>query len=120
MAELRPNVREEDDGAAWLTLAGTDKRTRDVFLSLGWDGNGYDWGQVAQALALMKMPERFGLLDFDPEASYLSVLAPNRAVMDELAGWLRAAIDDTTLLEEAIRYAEEHGLDGCTHHESAQ
>jgi hypothetical protein len=115
MAELRPHVREDEDGAAWLTLSGTDKRTRDVFLTQGWDGNGYDWGEVGQALALMKMPDRFALLDFDPEGDYLSVLAPTRAVMDELAGWLQAAIDDTTLLEGAIRYAEENGLDGCTH-----
>ncbi len=114
MAELRPVVREGKVGP-WLTLMGGDERTRAVFHEHGWDGNGYDWGEVAQALALLKMPERFGLLDFQPEGDNLAVLAPTKAALDELAAWLRAAIENPELLAEAMRYAEDHGLDGCTH-----
>jgi hypothetical protein len=115
VVELKPEVREDDVGGASLTLSGENQLTQAVFEKHGWDGNGYDWGEVGQALALMKMPERASQLFFDPEGEYLLVLGPNRAVMDELAGWLWMAIEYPELLEEAMRVAEEHGFDGCTH-----
>jgi hypothetical protein len=115
MEELRPEVRADDDGTAWLTLVGKDERTRAVFDEQGWDGNGYDWGEVGQALALMKMSDQVGQLFFDPEADYLLVLGSNRALIEEFAEWLQAAFQDPKLLVEAMRFGEEHGLDGCTH-----
>jgi hypothetical protein len=113
MADLRLVVEEDDDGAARLTLTGTDERAQAVFERQRWDGNGYDRGEVAQALALMKMPGRAGLLDFDPEGDFFWVMGPSRALLDELAGWLRAVIEDPKLLEDAMRFAEDHGLNGC-------
>jgi hypothetical protein len=118
MATLRVNVEEDLDGSARLTIldpSAADERTQAIFAEYGRYGNGYDWGEVGQALTILKMPERLHLLFFDPEGDYLLVLGPTRALMDELAEWLRRAIDDPKLLEEAIEFAQEHGLDGCTH-----
>jgi hypothetical protein len=58
MAELNVNVEEDANGSAQLRLTNpsADERTRAVFAKYGWAGNGYDWGGVGQALALMKMP----------------------------------------------------------------
>jgi hypothetical protein len=114
MPELVVKVDGDLGGTARLTMRDlADEKTRVVFGEHGWDGNGYDWGEVGQALALMKMSGRAGCLFFDPEGDYLLVLGPNREIVEELAGWLRAAINNPTLLAEAIRFAEEHGLDGC-------
>jgi hypothetical protein len=117
MAGLRVKVEEDSDGSARLTVTDSlaDERTQAVFAKHGWDGNGYDWGEVGQALARMKMPARAGLLFFDPEGEYLLVLGPTRALMDEFAELLLAAIQDPKLLQEAMRFAEEQGLDGSTH-----
>jgi hypothetical protein len=112
---VRPVIQECDDGSAQLTLFGSEEPTQAVFEESGWCGNGYDWGAVAQALARMKLPDGAGSLFFDPEGDYLLVLGPNRAALEELAGWLQAAMQDGNLLREAMRLAEEWGLDGCTH-----
>jgi hypothetical protein len=86
MAVGEPVVKEYEDGEAQLTLEGADSRALEVFTRNGMDGSGYDWGEVAQALALTKMPAWAGRLFFDPEGGYLLIIGPSKAVMDELAG----------------------------------
>jgi hypothetical protein len=114
MADGVPDVERFDEGDAKLTLEGADPQTLEVFAEFGMDASGYDWGEVAQALTLMKMPAWAKHLFFDPEGGYLLVIGPSKAVLDELAGWLRQAMTSPELLVEAIEFAEAHKLDGCS------
>ncbi len=114
MAREAPLVEEYEDGEAQLTLHGAIGPTRAAFEELGWTGNGYDWGAIAQALALMKMPTWARQLFFDPEGDYLLVIGPSKAVMEELATWLLGTMDHSHLLQTALRFAEEHDLEGTS------
>lgn len=88
-----------------LTEPGMEAKLHVFAEREGWNGNGYDWGALAQALVAERLPQLQGRLSFDPEAGMLSV-AGERADLETLGAALRAVYRDEADLRELLSRAE--------------
>lgn len=84
---------------------------QDVFEEMGWDGGGYSWHGVVDALVRMKAPELAAKLDYDPEASMFVALSDDPEVLAQVAGLMREALGNPALLREAIEKADPELMD---------
>ena len=83
----------------------------EVFEEMDYDGGGYGWHGVADAIIRLNAPHLAGKIEFDPEASLFVAYGPDRAAIEELARLLKSAIDDETLLRTAIENADPELMD---------
>jgi hypothetical protein len=85
--------------------------TQAIFEEMGWDGGGYSWHGVVDALVQLKAPDLQEKLDYDPEASMFVALSEDQEALAQVAGLIREAIDDPTILREAIENADPDLMD---------
>lgn len=83
----------------------------DVFEAAGWDGGGYGWHGVVDALVRMQAPALESQIDYDPEASLFVALSQNRDALVQVAGLMRDALAAPKLLQEAIANADPELMD---------
>ncbi len=111
--EFAPCQLGEQDGGYYLTFDDFGAGGADlVFDEAGFDGGGYGWHGVVEALVKMRAPKLRRKLSYDPEASMFSVSSKDRDALRQVAGLIRAAVADPALLREAISKADPDIMEG--------
>ena len=72
----------------------------------GFEGNGYDWGSLAQVFLDEKCPELSVHIDFDPEASMFCAFSSNTAALADFIRRFKAACEDRSLILDLFSRAE--------------
>lgn len=83
-----------------------------VFDEAGFDGGGYGWHGVVEALVGMRAPKIRRKLRYDPEAGMFSVSSKDRDALRQVAGLIREAVAEPSLLREAISKADPEVMEG--------
>lgn len=111
--EFAPCVVGEQDGEFFLTFDDFGANGADlVFDEAGFDGGGYGWHGVVEALVKMRAPKLKRKLNYDPEASMFAVSSKDRDALKQVAELIRAAVAEPALLREAISNADPDILEG--------
>ena len=111
--EFAPCQLGEHDGDFFLTFDDFEANGAGlVFDEAGFDGGGYGWHGVVEALVKMRVPKLRRKLAYDPEASMFSVSSKDRDALRQVAGLIREAIADPALLREAISKADPEVMEG--------
>lgn len=82
----------------------------DFLTDLGFQAGGESWFGIVYGLIQLKSPDIWELLEFDPEASGLSILSPKKSALLKVADWIALAKADNALLLAAINVAKENGV----------
>ncbi|WP_020469576.1 Imm51 family immunity protein [Zavarzinella formosa] len=98
-------VWKNDDGTHVLGFSDFGP-TADIFEELGYEGGGYDWHGVVDALVRMKAKKIRQKLDYDPEGSMFTALSKDQAAIKQVADLIRAAVEDPILLRKALAKAD--------------
>ena len=99
--EFAPLKMIETDGSYSLMLTSFDPWAA-AFEEMGYEGGGYGWHGVADALVRLKAPKLKKKFSYDPEASMFVAFGKDRDALAQLAGLIREAMADPALLKEAI------------------
>lgn len=111
--EFAPCQFQEQDGVYFLSFDDLDANGASlVFDEAGFDGGGYGWHGVVEALVKMRARKLRRKLDYDPEASMFVVSSNDRDALRQVAELIREAIADPTLLREAIAKADPEVMEG--------
>ncbi|VTR95348.1 Uncharacterized protein OS=Singulisphaera acidiphila (strain ATCC BAA-1392 / DSM 18658 / VKM B-2454 / MOB10) GN=Sinac_4631 PE=4 SV=1: Imm31 [Gemmata massiliana] len=82
-----------------------------TFEELEWDGGGYSWHGVADALVRLKAPKLKKKIKYDPEGSMFVAFGPDRDALVQLARLMLEAMADPAVLREAIEKANPRLMD---------
>ena len=83
----------------------------EIFEEAGYESGGYGWHGVADALIRLKAPHLANKIEFNPEASMFAAYGQDRAAIEELGRLLRSAVDDESLLKNALENADPELMD---------
>jgi Immunity protein 51 len=104
-------LTSHDDGTLSLCFDDFDAAA-EVFEEVGYEGGGYGWHGVVEALVAMRASKLKRQLRYDPEASMFCVVSRNRDALRAVAGLIRAAVADPALLREALGRADPEIMEG--------
>jgi hypothetical protein len=99
--EIAPLRLLDGEGSYSLMLTEFDAWA-ETFEEAGYEGGGYGWHGVADALIRLKAPKLKKKVRFDPEASMFVAHGPDRDALVELAKLMKGAMTDPTVLQEAL------------------
>lgn len=83
------------------------KGTQEALEAKGLMGGGYTWHGIVEAMIRMKYPEFAEQIGYDPESSMFCARSSNLAALRCVAVCIREAVTDASMLEEAIRNADD-------------
>ena len=109
--EFAPCRLVEHEGGRFSLVFDDFGPTAETFEELDQDGGGYGWHGVVDALVRMKAPKLKRRLEYDPESSMFAVVSTDRDALRQVADLIRAAVQDSELLKEAIRKADPELMD---------
>ena len=107
-----PRIGEASEDGTFGLVFSDFNGTAAVFEDMGYDGGGYGWHGVVDALVRMKAPKILKKLRYDPEASELVVLSKDRNAIEQVAELIREAARDRELLRTAIGKADPELMEG--------
>lgn len=99
-------VEYEGGASACLNVGGYLQELFDTRADEGFEGNGYDWGSLAQIFLSEKCPELQEKIGFDPEAGMFCAYSKD---IDALADFIRrfkAGCEDRPLISELFSRAK--------------
>jgi hypothetical protein len=99
--DIAPLRLLDGDGPTSLMLTEFDEWS-EAFEDAGYEGGGYGWHGVADALIRLKAPKLKKKVRFDPEASMFVAHGPDRAALVQLAKLMKGAMTDPAVLREAL------------------
>ena len=99
--EFAPLRMLEGEGSYSLILTEFDEWF-EAFEEAGYEGGGYGWHGVADALIRLKAPKLKKKVRFDPEASMFVAHGPDREAIAELAKLMKEAMTDPAALREVL------------------
>jgi hypothetical protein len=103
----------EHDGTFSLAFDDFDADgASSVFEEAGFEGGGYGWQGVVEALVKMRAPELRRKVDYDPEASMFVAFSKDREAIRQVAALIREAVADPELHREAISKADPDTMEG--------
>jgi Immunity protein 51 len=82
----------------------------DLLTQRGFQAGGESWFGIVYGLIQLKSPRLWDSLQFDPEASGLSITSAKKSALLKIAEWIALAKNDDTLLAAAIAAAQENGM----------
>jgi hypothetical protein len=100
--EFAPCRLVEHDGIYSLCFDDFNA-TAATFEETDFDGRGYAWHGVVEALVRMNAPKLKKKLHYDPESSMFAVVSEDRDTLKQVAELIRQAVADPKLLKEAIK-----------------
>jgi hypothetical protein len=107
MAETAVDIFEDaENNQFYLTVTDTDDDTYALFMDLELQGGGYTWLGLVESLIELRAPDlRSQLHVLDAEGDNMYAYAKRREPLDDLAGLIRSAVADRTLMMAAIEHA---------------
>lgn len=72
----------------------------------GFEGNGYDWGSLAQVFLVEQQPELVDVIKFDPEAGMFCAYSSNKLALEKFVVAFKAACENTALIMDLFLRAE--------------
>jgi hypothetical protein len=99
--EFAPLRLLEGEGSYSVMLTEFDEWA-EAFEEAGYEGGGYGWHGVADALIRLKAPKLKKKVKFDPEGSMFVAHGPDREALFELAKLMKLAMSDPAVLREAL------------------
>jgi len=72
----------------------------------GFEGNGYDWGSLAQVFLDEKCPDLQGKIHFDPEGGMFCAYSKDRDALAAFTLRFKKACDDNSLILDLFSRAE--------------
>jgi hypothetical protein len=99
--DIAPLRLLDGEGSISLMLTEFDEWA-EAFEEAGYEGGGYGWHGVADALIRLKAPKFKKKVRFDPEASMFVAHGPDREALVELARLMKGAMTDPAALREAL------------------
>lgn len=72
----------------------------------GFEGNGYDWGSLAQVFLNEKMPELIDTIKFDPEADMFCAYSSNPDALKTFIVSFKDACENNELIHDLFSRAE--------------
>jgi len=106
--DIKPFFWVEHEGS-WSTCLDVGEFLVDVFATRedeGFEGNGYDWGSLAQVFLDERMPQLAGVVKFDPEGSMFSAYSGDEAALRSFITAFRATCDDREQILDLFSRAE--------------
>lgn len=100
-----------EGGGYSVTFTDFDSTAR-VFGEKGFDGGGYAWEAVVDALLRERAPEMLKRFRFDPEAGMFCAYGPDPDALAAVAELVRELVDDPALLRHAIDNADPELIEG--------
>jgi hypothetical protein len=82
-----------------------------VFEEMGYEGGGYGWHGVVDALVRRKLPRIARDLEYDPEGSLFAALSDDPNALNEVAVLIQNAMADPALLRQALENADPDLMD---------
>lgn len=83
--------------ASFSVCLYVDEYKVDIFETMydeGFEGNAYDWANLAETFVKEKMPELDGIVKFDPEGSMFCAYSDNQAALTQFIKAFKAMCDD--------------------------
>lgn len=108
--DFAPFSFAEHEGRFCLMLTEFDA-CYEIFEEAGYESGGYGWHGVSEALIRLRAPHLAKKIQFDPEASMFVAYGKDRAALEELARLLIRAMNDESLLREALENADAELMD---------
>lgn len=72
----------------------------------GFEGNGYDWGSLAQVFLDEKKPALDNIVKFDPEGSMFCAYSSNEAALKEFITSFKDACENDVVIRDLFSRAE--------------
>lgn len=96
-----------DSGHSLLLDVGEYKTELfDLRAEEGFEGNGYDWGSLAQVFLDEQMPELTEEIGFDPEGSMFCAYAKDLEALRQFALGFHEACEDEEMIQDLFSRAE--------------
>lgn len=110
MAEkLKPFLLIEHDSGSTSVILNVGTYKNEVFQTRaeeGFEGNGYDWGSLADVFLQERMPELTDVIRFDPEGSMFCAYSKDREALKRFAIGFKGACEDDAVIRELFSRAE--------------
>ena len=72
----------------------------------GFEGNGYDWGSLAEVFLAERLPQLKGEIHFDPEGSMFCAYSSNAQAIEQFALAFYAMCEDEAQMRDLLSRAE--------------
>lgn len=72
----------------------------------GFEGNGYDWGSLAQIFLEEQKPELINIVKFDPEGSMFCAYSSDSDALKSFIASFKQACENETLIQDLFSRAE--------------
>lgn len=99
-------VAHENSSSVCLTVGEYLQEVFDTRADEGFEGNGYDWGSLANAFLEEKRPDLKSKVDFDPEASMFCAYSKDTAALCDFILSFKEACEDNSLILDLFSRAE--------------
>lgn len=99
-------VEHSDSASVCLTVGDYLQEVFDTRAEEGFEGNGYDWGSLAQIFLDEKRPDLQGKIGMDPEADMFCAYAKDTDALRDFILSFKAACEDRALILDLFSRAE--------------
>lgn len=107
--QISPFFWVEHASSVSVCLSEVDTYKTDIFATRadeGFEGNGYDWGSLADVFLQEKHPEWVSIVKFDSEGSMFSAYSSDKKVLKDFIIAFKQACEDDQLLVDLLSRAE--------------
>ena len=107
-AKIKPFFWSEYNGnySFCINAGGYKDEIFDARAEEGFEGNGYDWGSLAQVFLDEKMPELSSVVRFGPEAGMLAAYSTDKEALMKFGQAFKDACEDDALIADLFSRAE--------------
>ena len=99
-------VENEESASVCLNAGKYLQEVFDTRAEEGFEGNGYDWGSLAQVFLDEKCPDMQEKIDFDPEAGMFCAYAEDKEALANFILQFKKACEDKPLILDLFSRAE--------------
>lgn len=99
-------VEHDDSVSLCLNVGDFKNEIFETRAEEGFEGNGYDWGSLAQVFLEEKMPEWAEEIGFDPEGGMFCAYSQNGEALEKFAVGFREMCDNDALMNDLFSRAE--------------
>ncbi len=103
---VKTAVDDLGEGRYFLIVECLDEGAMVFFEEQGYDGNGYTWHAIVDALARSRLGSRYEDLSFSPEADNLMVTSADKRLLTELETAVSAEASSTQGLQRLLQRAD--------------
>ena len=107
--KISPFFWVEYEDSVSVCLSDVDTYKNEIFATRadeGFEGNGYDWGSLADVFLQEKHPEWNGVVKFDPEGSMFTAYSSDKDVLKAFTLAFKGACEDNKLILDLFSRAE--------------